>query len=72
MYLSKHFTASAAERASRIVTEIIACRDRCDSLPVDLLYRISDLSSRVRDSLERFGMTLKELFECHEKTKTLQ
>jgi hypothetical protein len=79
LYLGKRFTASAAERVARIVTEIIACRDRGDSLPVDLLYRISDLSSRVRDSLERFGlisnrfgMTLKELFVCHEKTKKRQ
>ncbi|MDR2439441.1 MAG: phage integrase SAM-like domain-containing protein [Planctomycetaceae bacterium] len=76
LYLGKSFTASAADRVARIVTEIVACRDRGDSLPLDLQYRIRDLPSRVRSSLERFGivsnrfgMTLKELFDCHVKTK---
>ncbi|MDR2441866.1 MAG: hypothetical protein LBE12_21130, partial [Planctomycetaceae bacterium] len=76
LYLGKRFTASAAERVARVVTEIVACRDRGDSLPIDLLYRISELSPRVRGSLERFGlvsnsfgMTLQELFDSHEKTK---
>jgi integrase len=79
LYLGKKFTASAAERVSRLVTEIIACRDRGDKLPVDLLYRVRELSPRVRESLERFGlvtncfgMTLKELFRCHEQTKERQ
>jgi site-specific recombinase XerD len=76
LYLGTKFTAASSERVARLVTEIIACRDRGDSLPVDLLYRINELSPRVRHSLERFGlvtnrfgMTLKELFESHEKTK---
>jgi hypothetical protein len=76
LYLGKRFTASSAERVARVVTEVIACRDRGDELPADLLYRISELSPRVRISLERFGlvssqfnMTLKELCQRHEKTK---
>jgi hypothetical protein len=76
LYLGTKFTAASSERVARLVTEIIACRDRGDSLPVDLLYRINELSPRVRHSLERFGlvtnrfgMTLKELFNNHEKTK---
>jgi hypothetical protein len=76
LYLGKKFTASAAERVSRLVTEIIACRDRGDRLPVDMLYRVRELPARVRKSLERlglvcnrFGMTLKELFDSHDKTK---
>jgi hypothetical protein len=76
LYLGKKFTASAADRVARLVTEIVACRDRGDKLPVDLLYRVRELSPRVRRSLERFGlvtncfgMTLKELFASHEKTK---
>jgi hypothetical protein len=76
LYLGKKFTASAADRVARVVTEIIACRDRGDKLPVDLLYRIGEFSPRIRVSFERLGlvtnqfdMTLEELFKRHEKTK---
>jgi hypothetical protein len=76
LYLGKKFTASSADRVARIVSEIIACCDRGDKLPIDLLYRIGELSPRVRESLERLGlvtnqfdMTFKELFKRHEKTK---
>jgi hypothetical protein len=85
LYLGKSFTASAADRVARIVTEIIACRDCGDALPADVLRRVGALPQRVRESLERFGLvvgqydqTLSELFQrfiktkAHKKPKTIK
>jgi hypothetical protein len=85
LYLGKSFTASAADRVARIVTEIIACRDCGDALPADVLCRVGALPQRVRESLERFGLvvgqydqTLSELLQrfirtkAHKKPKTIK
>jgi hypothetical protein len=76
LYLGKHFTAVSADRVSVIVTEILHVRSRGDTLPLELMQRISKLPKRVQGSIERLGLissvldlTLQEFFERFAKTK---
>ncbi|GHT20073.1 hypothetical protein FACS1894189_9010 [Planctomycetales bacterium] len=85
LYLGRKHTAASAERIARIISEIVGCRCRGDSLPLDLLSRVGLLPARLRSSIERLGLvdrcfslSLGELFErflvskSHLKKGTIQ
>jgi hypothetical protein len=56
LYLGRRFTAVSADRVARIITEILAHRNRGDSLSVDLRRKIESLPVRIRRGIERFGL----------------
>ncbi|MDR0522273.1 MAG: hypothetical protein LBH00_10535 [Planctomycetaceae bacterium] len=56
IYLGRGFTAGSADRIAKTVTDIIAYRKRCDSLPVDLRQKIETFPLRVRDNMRRAGL----------------
>ena len=77
LYLGIDFTAGSADRVAKIVTDILACRKRGDSLPLELFRKIELLPARVRSSLERHGLiggiavlSLHELLERFYASKT--
>ena len=57
LYLGRDFTSGSADRVARIVTDILACRNRGDSVPLEIIRKIETLPERVRQSLERFGLS---------------
>ena len=67
LYLGRDFTSGSADRVARIVTDILACRNRGDSVPLDICRKIEELPERVRKSFERLGLigkaTSKTLIE---------
>jgi hypothetical protein len=80
LYLGRDFTAASADRVARIVTDILACRNRGDSLPIETFRKIEELPKRIRKSFERLGLiggisdwTLAELLEAfYESRKHLK
>jgi len=56
LYLGRDFTSVSADRVARIVTDILACRNRGDSLPQEIFRQIEKLPERVRKSFERLGL----------------
>jgi hypothetical protein len=85
LYLGKRITASLAERIAKVVTEIIDCRYRKESLSLEMVRKVEVFPEHVRRSLERFGVitgiggiTLPELFvrflqtKEHVKSKTVE
>jgi integrase len=76
LYLGRDFTAGSADRVARIVTDILACRNRGDSLPLEIVRRIETLPERVQRSFERHGLiggttsrTLDNLLSSFYETK---
>jgi len=57
LYLGRDFTSGSADRVARIVTDILACRNRGDSVPLDIRRKIEELPERVQKSFERLGLT---------------
>jgi integrase len=56
LYLGREFDSASAGRVARIVTDILSCRKRGETLPIEILRRVEDLPDRVRKSFERFGL----------------
>jgi len=56
--LGRGYTATAAERTAKIVSELVLLRKIGESPPTDLLHRVSNLPVRVQSSLERGGLIL--------------
>jgi len=76
LYLGKDFTPGSADRVARIVTDILACRNRGDSVPLEIRRKIEALPERVQQSFERLGLidgvtsrTLEMLLESFDETK---
>jgi len=76
LYLGRDFNSASADRVARIVTDILSCRKRGDTLPREIIWRIEKLPERVRKSFERHGLiegvavlTLDELLEKFYETK---
>jgi len=77
LYLGREFTSASADRVARIVTDILACRNRGDSLPLEIFRQIEMLPERIQKSFERLGLiggivsrTLENLLESFYKTKS--
>ena len=83
LYLGRDFTAGSADRVARIVTDILACRNRGESVPLDICRKIETYPDRIRQSFERLGLIdgvtgktladlLKSVYEskAHLKLKT--
>jgi len=75
-YLGGDFTSGSADRVARIVTDILACRNRRDSVPLEILRKIETLSERVPRSFEKHGLidgatsrTLETLLESFYESK---
>jgi len=56
--LGRGYTAIAAERTAKIVSELVSLRKMGESPPTDLLHRVSNLPIRVQAGLERGGLIL--------------
>ena len=56
LYLGRSFTLASADRVTKIVSDILSCRKRGDTLPLDILRKIEALPGRVRKSFERLGL----------------
>ncbi len=77
IYLGKHQTAVSADRAGRVLSELILCRKIGESPSLDLVKRFSELGPKVQASFERHGLmpergaaaTLADLIRLHEPTK---
>jgi len=76
LYLGGDFTSGSADRVARIVTDILACRNRGDSVPLEVLRRIETLPERVQASFEKHGLidgatsrTLEMLLESFYESK---
>jgi hypothetical protein len=54
--LGRGYTAIAAERTAKIVTELVSLRKMGETLPLDLVQRVGTLPVRVRLGLERGGL----------------
>jgi len=68
--LGRGYTAGAADRTAKIVTELVALRKMGEPVPQDLLHRVGSLPVRIRAGLERgglisccFGISVGELIE---------
>ena len=77
LYLGRDFTSGSADRVARIVTDILACRNRGDTVPLEILRKVETLPERVQRSFERHGLTgniagrtLASLLESFYTTKT--
>ena len=57
LYLGRDFTSGSADRVARIVTDILSCRNRGDSVPLEICRKIETLPERVQQSFERLGLT---------------
>ena len=56
LYLGRDFTGVSADRVARIVSDILSCRKRGDSLPLEIFRRVDALPDRVRRSFHRHGL----------------
>ena len=56
LYLGRDFTAVSADRVARIVSDVLSCRKRGDSLPLEIFRRIEALPDRIRRSFQRLGL----------------
>jgi site-specific recombinase XerD len=77
LYLGRSFTALSSDRVARIVTEILGCRKRGESVPREVFRQVSALPEKVRRSFERLGLidgvtkqTLAELLDSFYETKS--
>jgi len=43
LYLGRDFTSGSADRVARIVTDLLACRNRGDVVPLEILQKIKTL-----------------------------
>jgi site-specific recombinase XerC len=76
LYLGRDFTSGSADRVARIVTDILSCRNRGDSLPLEIFRKIESLPARVQRSFERLGLiggvmswTLEKLLQAFYESK---
>ena len=56
LYLGRDFTAGSADRVAKMLTDILACRNRGDSVPLEIFRKIETLPERVQRSFERLGL----------------
>ena len=77
LYLGRDFTAVSADRVARIVSDILSCRKRGDSLPLEISRKIEELPERIRRSFKRLGLvggtvsqTLANLVESIRESKS--
>ena len=70
LYLGRDFTSASADRVAVMVSEILSCCNRGDSLPLEIQRRVEKLPDRVRKSFEKHGLivgvsvqTLSELLD---------
>jgi integrase len=77
LYFGKRFDSVSADRVARIITEMLESRHRGDTVPLELLRKVSNLPKRIQSSMERLGLisvvsglTLQEFFERFSETKS--
>ena len=77
LYLGRDFTSGSADRVARIVTDILSCRNRGDSLPLEIFRQVESLPVRVQRSFERLGLiggvtvwTLEKLLQAFYEIKS--
>ena len=76
LYLGRDFTSGSADRVARIVSDILSCRNRGDSVPLEILRRVEKLPERIQRSFEKHGLIggvsvwkLSDLLEKFYETK---
>jgi integrase len=77
LYLGRKFSAARSEKIAKVVSELLQCHFNNEPVPIELLRRIAALAKRIQDSLYRFGLlhnqfslSLQELYERFQETKT--
>jgi len=56
LYLGRDFTSGSADRVAKIVTDILACRNRGECVPLEILRKVESLPERVQRSFEKHGL----------------